>query len=193
MMTPDFSPPKIPQVFFPCKVLFKESSSDYAGIPEIYGLLLFQASLFKVSFLRRETGPCHVRPLSGQPWAREAKKNQPCIHWWIHFFVPPWYITPIFGRLSFPSPITGEMTCIGSCVTHTYRRSSLLDAPEAPEELRRLAWQTDQMRRRSENDQVRGWLVGGSVGICQGFFGGAIYHGGQTLRNSCFYWRKLRI
>lgn len=34
-------------------------------------------------------------------------------------------------------------------------RSSLLDAPEAPEELRRLAWQTDQMRRRSENDQVR--------------------------------------
>ncbi len=34
------------------------------------------------------------------------------------------------------------------------RRSSLLDAPEAPEELRRLAWQTDQMRRRSENDQA---------------------------------------
>lgn len=36
----------------------------------------------------------------------------------------------------------------------SFLRSSLLDAPEAPEELRRLAWQTDQMRRRSENDQV---------------------------------------
>ena len=34
-------------------------------------------------------------------------------------------------------------------------RSSLPEAPEAPEELRRLAWQTDQMRRRSEQDQVR--------------------------------------
>ncbi|CAE7551395.1 unnamed protein product [Symbiodinium natans] len=28
------------------------------------------------------------------------------------------------------------------------------EAPEAPEELKRLAWQTDQMRRRSEEDQV---------------------------------------
>lgn len=34
-------------------------------------------------------------------------------------------------------------------------RSSLADAPEAPEELKRLAWQTDQMRKRSEEDQVR--------------------------------------
>ncbi|CAJ1347138.1 unnamed protein product [Effrenium voratum] len=34
-------------------------------------------------------------------------------------------------------------------------RSSLAEAPEAPEELRRLAWQTDQMRRGSEQDQVR--------------------------------------
>mmetsp|Transcript_41391 Transcript_41391/g.128971 ORF Transcript_41391/g.128971 Transcript_41391/m.128971 type:complete len:427 (+) Transcript_41391:134-1414(+) len=34
-------------------------------------------------------------------------------------------------------------------------RSSLADAPAAPEELKRLAWQTDQMRRRSEEDQVR--------------------------------------
>mmetsp|Transcript_127817 Transcript_127817/g.409330 ORF Transcript_127817/g.409330 Transcript_127817/m.409330 type:complete len:438 (-) Transcript_127817:101-1414(-) len=34
-------------------------------------------------------------------------------------------------------------------------RSSLRAAPPAPEELRRLAWQTDQMRRRSEEDQVR--------------------------------------
>jgi len=29
------------------------------------------------------------------------------------------------------------------------------EAPPAPEELKRLAWQTDQMRRRSEEDQVR--------------------------------------
>lgn len=34
-------------------------------------------------------------------------------------------------------------------------RSSLPEAPQAPEELKRLAWQTDQMRRRSEEDQVR--------------------------------------
>jgi len=34
-------------------------------------------------------------------------------------------------------------------------RSSLTNAPPAPEELKRLAWQTDQMRRRSEEDQVR--------------------------------------
>mmetsp|Transcript_48104 Transcript_48104/g.85364 ORF Transcript_48104/g.85364 Transcript_48104/m.85364 type:complete len:412 (+) Transcript_48104:128-1363(+) len=34
-------------------------------------------------------------------------------------------------------------------------RTSLADAPQAPEELKRLAWQTDQMRRRSEEDQVR--------------------------------------
>mmetsp|Transcript_11427 Transcript_11427/g.29488 ORF Transcript_11427/g.29488 Transcript_11427/m.29488 type:complete len:435 (-) Transcript_11427:290-1594(-) len=34
-------------------------------------------------------------------------------------------------------------------------RTSLRAAPPAPEELRRLAWQTDQMRRRSEEDQVR--------------------------------------
>merc|ERR1712066_257208 len=34
-------------------------------------------------------------------------------------------------------------------------RSSLPEAPPAPEELKRLAWQTDQMRRRSEEDQVR--------------------------------------
>lgn len=34
-------------------------------------------------------------------------------------------------------------------------RSSLADAPPAPEELKRLAWQTDQMRKRSEEDQVR--------------------------------------
>lgn len=34
-------------------------------------------------------------------------------------------------------------------------RSSLPEAPPAPEELKRLAWQTDQMRRRSEDDQVR--------------------------------------
>jgi len=34
-------------------------------------------------------------------------------------------------------------------------RTSLSDSPPAPEELRRLAWQTDQMRRRSEEDQVR--------------------------------------
>jgi len=29
------------------------------------------------------------------------------------------------------------------------------ESPPAPEELKRLAWQTDQMRRRSEEDQVR--------------------------------------
>ena len=51
-------------------------------------------------------------------------------------------------------------------------RSSLLDAPEAPEELRRLAWQTDQMRRRSENDQVRGQR--GGAGSCEGYRGGYI-------------------
>lgn len=34
-------------------------------------------------------------------------------------------------------------------------RGSMVHAPKAPEELKRLAWQTDQMRRRSEEDQVR--------------------------------------
>lgn len=34
-------------------------------------------------------------------------------------------------------------------------KSSSCETPEAPEELKRLAWQTDQMRRRSEEDQVR--------------------------------------
>lgn len=47
-----------------------------------------------------------------------------------------------------------------------------MDAPEAPEELRRLAWQTDQMRRRSENDQVRGQR--GGAGSCEGYRGGYI-------------------
>eukprot|EP00928_Gymnodinium_smaydae_P028280 TRINITY_DN21603_c0_g1_i1.p1 TRINITY_DN21603_c0_g1~~TRINITY_DN21603_c0_g1_i1.p1 ORF type:complete len:402 (+),score=74.80 TRINITY_DN21603_c0_g1_i1:166-1371(+) len=35
------------------------------------------------------------------------------------------------------------------------RRSSLPESPPAPEELRRLSWQTDRMRRRSEEDLVR--------------------------------------
>lgn len=34
-------------------------------------------------------------------------------------------------------------------------RSSLAAGPSAPDELRRLAWQTDQMRRRSEEDLVK--------------------------------------
>jgi hypothetical protein len=34
-------------------------------------------------------------------------------------------------------------------------KSSSSSIPEAPEELKRLAWQTDQMRRRSEEDNVR--------------------------------------
>lgn len=46
---------------------------------------------------------------------------------------------------SFPNKYPARFPC----------RSSLHDAPPAPEELRRLAWQTDQMRRRSEEDQVR--------------------------------------
>lgn len=45
----------------------------------------------------------------------------------------------------YPNKYPGRFPC----------RSSLADAPPAPEELKRLAWQTDQMRRRSEEDQVR--------------------------------------
>ena len=86
--------PKIFSGIFPCKVSLKEFFSNFTGIPEIYGLLLFQASLFKVSFLRRETGPCHVRPLSGQPWA-QAKKTSPAFTDQLIFLFPPWY-KPLF-------------------------------------------------------------------------------------------------
>ena len=52
---------------------------------------------------------------------------------------------PELPEASFPNRYPARFPC----------RSSLPEAPEAPEELRRLAWQTDQMRRRSEQDQVR--------------------------------------
>eukprot|EP00931_Biecheleriopsis_adriatica_P075223 TRINITY_DN49141_c0_g1_i1.p1 TRINITY_DN49141_c0_g1~~TRINITY_DN49141_c0_g1_i1.p1 ORF type:complete len:393 (+),score=80.41 TRINITY_DN49141_c0_g1_i1:98-1276(+) len=53
-----------------------------------------------------------------------------------------WYLD---SAKDFPNRYPGRFPC----------RSSLPEAPQAPEELRRLAWQTDQMRRRSEEDQVR--------------------------------------
>lgn len=55
-----------------------------------------------------------------------------------------WYIDLKSDR-DYPNKYPGRFPC----------RTSLRDAPEAPEELKRLAWQTDQMRRRSEEDQVR--------------------------------------
>lgn len=55
-----------------------------------------------------------------------------------------WYIDEASGR-DFPNKYPPRFPF----------RGSMIYAPKAPEELKRLAWQTDQMRRRSEEDQVR--------------------------------------
>ncbi|CAE8646720.1 unnamed protein product, partial [Polarella glacialis] len=56
-----------------------------------------------------------------------------------------WYLDPGASEKDFPNKYPGRWPF----------RSSLQDAPPAPESLRRLAWQTDQMRKGSENDTVR--------------------------------------
>lgn len=59
---------------------------------------------------------------------------------------PPWRIEDIDGE-----EYIGEYPCM-----HPYKHQfPPTRYPEPPEELKRLAWKTDQMRKRSEEDQLR--------------------------------------